>query len=122
MGSDSSRCIVDCKMIDNFHKRNIVFTSAMFTLYDTAEHYEEFFENPNVVIKSIKDSGMCDPIDAEWAEENYVSSSFRKYHYKVTCYLIKEERKGVITNINNIDFTISYKNFLNFLKDNSLWD
>ena len=33
-----------------------------------------------------------------------------------------EERSGTITDIDNIDFTISYKEFLNFLKDDPLWD
>ena len=33
-----------------------------------------------------------------------------------------EERSGTITDIDNIDFTISYKEFLNLLKDDPLWD
>lgn len=122
MGSDSGRRIVDCKMIDSFHKRNIVFSTAMFTLYDTADNLEGFLENPNVVVKSIKDDGMCEEIDSKFAEDNYLSLGYRKYHCKVVCYILKEERPGVITDINNIHFTISYRNFLNFLKDNPLWD
>ena len=55
-------------------------------------------------------------------EEHYLSLINRKYLYKIECYVLKEERSGTITDIDNIDFTISYKEFLNFLKDDPLWD
>lgn len=55
MDSISKRCVIGNKVIDKFHNINIVFTSARFTLYDTEEKYEEFFENPNIIIKSSKE-------------------------------------------------------------------
>ena len=54
MDNISKRRVVSSKVIDKFHIRNIVFTTARFTLYDTEEKYEEFFENPNILIKSYK--------------------------------------------------------------------
>ncbi len=122
MENNSKRCVVGSKVINKFHNRNIVFTTARFTLYDIEEKYEEFFENPNIIIKSFKDDDRCEAIDSEFAKEHYLSISNRKYLYKIECYILKEERPGVITNIDNIDFTISYKAFLNFLKDDPLWD
>ena len=122
MDSISKRCIVGNKVIDKFHNINIVFTTARFTLYDTEEKYEEFFENPNIIIKSIKRDYRCEEFDSGLVAEHYLSLSNRKYLYKIECYVIKEERSGTITDIDNIDFTISYKAFLNFLKDDPLWD
>lgn len=122
MDSISKRCIVGNKVIDKFHNINIVFTTARFTLYDTEEKYEEFFENPNIIIKSIKRDYRYDVFDSDLIKEHYLSLSNRKYLYKIECYVLKEERSGTITDIDNIDFTISYKEFLNFLKDDPLWD
>ena len=122
MDSISKRCIVGNKVIDKFHNINIVFTTARFTLYDTEEKYEEFFENPNIIIKSSKRDYRCENCDDDLAEECYLSIRNRKYLYKIECYVLKEERSGTITDIDNIDFTISYKEFLNFLKDDPLWD
>lgn len=122
MDSISKRCIVGNKVIDKFHNINIVFTTARFTLYDTEEKYEEFFENPNIIIKSIKIDYRCEEFDSGLVAEHYLSLSNRKYLYKIECYVIKEERSGTRTDIDNIDFTISYKAFLNFLKDDPLWD
>ena len=122
MDSISKRCIVGNKVIDKFHNINIVFTTARFTLYDTEEKYEEFFENPNIIIKSIKRDYRCKEFDSGLVAEHYLSLSNRKYLYKIECYVLKEERSGTITDIDNIDFTISYKEFLNFLKDDPLWD
>lgn len=122
MDSISKRCIVGNKVIDKFHNINIVFTTARFTLYDTEEKYEEFFENPNIIIKSIKRDYRCEEFDSGLVAEHYLSLSNRKYLYKIECYVLKEERSGTITDIDNIDFTISYKAFLNFLKDDPLWD
>ena len=119
MDSISKRCIVGNKVIDKFHNINIVFTTARFTLYDTEEKYEEFFENPNIIIKSFKRDYRREAFDKE---EHYLSLINRKYLYKIECYVLKEERSGTITDIDNIDFTISYKEFLNFLKDDPLWD
>ena len=122
MDSISKRCIVGNKVIDKFHNINIVFTTARFTLYDTEEKYEEFFENPKIIIKSCKIDYRCENCDDDLAEECYLSIRNRKYLYKIECYVLKEERSGTITDIDNIDFTISYKEFLNFLKDDPLWD
>ena len=125
MDSISKRCVIGNKVIDKFHNINIVFTSARFTLYDTEEKYEEFFENPNIIIKSCRIDSMweeSEDIDNDFAVEEYISLRNRKYFYKIECYVIKEERSGTITDIDNIDFTISYKAFLNFLKDDPLWD
>ena len=125
MDSISKRCVIGNKVIDKFHNINIVFTSARFTLYDTEEKYEEFFENPNIIIKSFKRDYRCeefDRFDSGLVAEHYLSLSNRKYLYKIECYVLKEERSGTITDIDNIDFTISYKAFLNFLKDDPLWD
>ena len=119
MDNISKRRVVSSKVIDKFHIRNIVFTTARFTLYDTEEKYEEFFENPNIIIKSFKRDYRCEAFDKE---EHYLSLINRKYLYKIECYVLKEERSGTRTDINNIDFTISYKAFLNFLKDDPLWD
>ena len=125
MDSISKRCVIGNKVIDKFHNINIVFTSARFTLYDTEEKYEEFFENPNIIIKSCRIDSIweeSEDIDNDFAVEEYISLRNRKYFYKIECYVIKEERSGTITDIDNIDFTISYKAFLNFLKDDPLWD
>ena len=122
MDSISKRCIVGNKVIDKFHNINIVFTTARFTLYDTEEKYEEFFENPNIIIKSIKRDYRCEEFDSGLVAEHYLSLSNRKYLYKIECYVLKEERSGTRTDIDNINFTISYKAFLNFLKDDPLWD
>ena len=119
MDNISKRRVVSSKVINKFHIRNIVFTSARFTLYDTEEKYEEFFENPNIIIKSSKRDYRSEAFDKE---EDYLSLINRKYLYKIECYVLKEERSGTITDIDNIDFTISYKAFLNFLKDDPLWD
>ena len=122
MDSISKRCVIGNKVIDKFHNINIVFTSARFTLYDTEEKYEEFFENPNIIIKSFKRDYKCEEFDNGFVAEHYLSLSNRKYLYKIECYVLKEERSGTRTDIDNIDFTISYKEFLNFLKDDPLWD
>ena len=122
MDSISKRCVIGNKVIDKFHNINIVFTSARFTLYDTEEKYEEFFENPNIIIKSSKRDYRSEVFDRDLIEEHYLSLSNRKYLYKIECYVLKEERSGTRTDIDNIDFTISYKAFLNFLKDDPLWD
>lgn len=122
MDNISKRRVVSSKVIDKFHIRNIVFTTARFTLYDTEEKYEEFFENPNIIIKSSKRDYRYEEFDSGLIEEHYLSLSNRKYLYKIECYVLKEERSGTRTDINNIDFTISYKAFLNFLKDDPLWD
>ena len=125
MDNISKRCVVGSKVINNFYNRNIVFTTARFTLYDTEEKYEEFFENPNIIIKSCRIDSIweeSEDIDNDFAVEEYISLRNRKYFYKIECYVIKEERSGTITDIDNIDFTISYKAFLNFLKDDPLWD
>ena len=122
MDSISKRCVVGSKVINNFYNRNIVFTTARFTLYDTEEKYEEFFENPNIIIKSFKRDYKYEVFDSSLVAEHYLSLSNRKYLYKIECYVIKEERSGTRTDIDNIDFTISYKAFLNFLKDDPLWD
>ena len=122
MDSISKRCVIGNKVIDKFHNINIVFTSARFTLYDTEEKYEEFFENPNIIIKSSKRDYRSEVFDRDLIEEHYLSLSNKKYLYKIECYVLKEERSGTRTDINNIDFTISYKEFLNFLKDDPLWD
>ena len=125
MDNISKRCVVGSKVINKFYNRNIVFTSARFTLYDTEEKYEEFFENPNIIIKSCRIDSIweeSEDIDNDFAVEEYISLRNRKYFYKIECYVIKEERSGTITDIDNIDFTISYKAFLNFLKDDPLWD
>ena len=119
MDSISKRCVIGNKVIDKFHNINIVFTSARFTLYDTEEKYEEFFENPNIIIKSSKRDYRSEAFDKE---KDYLSLINRKYLYKIECYVLKEEHSGTITDIDNIDFTISYKAFLNFLKDDPLWD
>ena len=121
MDSISKRCVVGNKVINNFYNRNIVFTTARFTLYDTEEKYEEFFENPNIIVKSSKRDYRCKKLDIGFVEEHYLSCVNRKYFYKIECYVLKEERSGTITDIDNIDFTISYKEFLNFLKDDPLW-
>ena len=122
MDSISKRCVIGNKVIDKFHNINIVFTSARFTLYDTEEKYEEFFENPNIIIKSSKRDYRCEEFDNGFVTEHYLSLSNRKYLYKIECYVLKEERSGTRTDIDNIDFIISYKAFLNFLKDDPLWD
>ena len=122
MDSISKRCVIGNKVIDKFHSINIVFTTARFTLYDTEEKYEEFFENPKIIIKSCKRDYRCENCDNDLAEECYLSIRNRKYLYKIECYVLKEERSGTIADIDNIDFTISYKEFLNFLKDDPLWD
>ena len=125
MDSISKRCVIGNKVIDKFHNINIVFTSARFTLYDTEEKYEEFFENPNIIIKSCRIDSIweeSEDIDNDFAVEDYLSLINRKYLYKIECYVLKEEHSGTITDIDNIDFTISYKEFLNFLKDDPLWD
>lgn len=122
MDNISKRRVVSSKVIDKFHIRNIVFTIARFTLYDIEEKYEEFFENPNIIIKSFKRDYKYEVFDSGLIEEHYLSLSNRKYLYKIECYVLKEERSGTRTDINNIDFTISYKAFLNFLKDDPLWD
>ena len=122
MDSISKRCVIGNKVIDKFHNINIVFTSARFTLYDTEEKYEEFFENPNIIIKSFKRDYRCEEFDNGFVTEHYLSLSNRKYLYKIECYVLKEERSGTRTDIDNIDFIISYKAFLNFLKDDPLWD
>ena len=122
MDSISKRCVIGNKVIDKFHNINIVFTTARFTLYDTEEKYEEFFENPNIIIKSSKRDYRFKKPDIGFVEEHYLSSVNRKYFYKIECYVLKEERSGTITDIDSIDFTISYKEFLNFLKDDPLWD
>ena len=125
MDNISKRCVVGSKVINKFYNRNIVFTSARFTLYDTEEKYEEFFENPNIIIKSCRIDSIweeSEDIDNDFAVEEYISLRNRKYFYKIECYVLKEERSGTITDIDNIDFTISYKEFLNFLKDDPLWD
>ena len=117
MDNISKRCVVGSKVINKFYNRNIVFTSARFTLYDTEEKYEEFFENPNIIIKSCKIDYRCECSDDDPAEERYLSMRNRKYLYKIECYVLKAERPGTRTDINNIDCRISYKTFLNFLKD-----
>lgn len=117
MENISKRCVVSSKVIDKFHNINIVFTTARFTLYDTIEKYEEFFENPNIIIKSCKRDYRCECSDDDPAEERYLSIRNRKYLYKIECYVLKAERPGTRTDINNIDCRISYKTFLNFLKD-----
>lgn len=122
MDNISKRCVVGSKVINNFYNRNIVFTTARFTLYDTEEKYEEFFENPNIIVKSSKRDYRCEEFDIGFVEEHYLSIVNRKYFYKIECYVLKEERSGTITDIDSIDFTISYKEFLNFLKDDPLWD
>ena len=125
MDNISKRRVVSSKVINKFYTRNIVFTTARFTLYDTEEKYEEFFENPNIIIKSCRIDSIweeSEDIDNDFAVEEYISLRNRKYFYKIECYVIKEERSGTITDIDNIDFTISYKAFLNFLKDDPLWD
>ena len=125
MDNISKRRVVSSKVINKFYTRNIVFTIARFTLYDTEEKYEEFFENPNIIIKSCRIDSIweeSEDIDNDFAVEEYISLRNRKYFYKIECYVIKEERSGTITDIDNIDFTISYKAFLNFLKDDPLWD
>ena len=122
MDNISKRRVVSSKVIDKFHIRNIVFTTARFTLYDTEEKYEEFFENPNIIIKSFKRDYRCEEFDNGFVTEHYLSLSNRKYLYKIECYVLKEERSGTRTDIDNIDFIISYKAFLNFLKDDPLWD
>ena len=125
MDNISKRRVVSSKVIDKFHIRNIVFTIARFTLYDIEEKYEEFFENPNIIIKSCRIDSIweeSEDIDNDFAVEEYISLRNRKYFYKIECYVLKEERSGTRTDINNIDFTISYKAFLNFLKDDPLWD
>lgn len=125
MDNISKRCVVGSKVINKFYNRNIVFTNARFTLYDTEEKYEEFFENPNIIIKSCRIDSIweeSEDIDNDFAVEEYISLRNRKYFYKIECYVIKEERSGTRTDIDNIDFTISYKAFLNFLKDDPLWD
>ena len=125
MDNISKRRVVSSKVINKFHIRNIVFTTARFTLYDTEEKYEEFFENPNIIIKSCRIDSIweeSEDIDNDFAVEEYISLRNRKYLYKIECYVLKEERSGTITDIDNIDFTISYKAFLNFLKDDPLWD
>ena len=122
MDNISKRRVVSSKVINKFHIRNIVFTTARFTLYDTEEKYEEFFENPNIIIKSFKRDYKCEEFDNVFVAEHYLSLSNRKYLYKIECYVLKEERSGTRTDIDNIDFTISYKAFLNFLKDDPLWD
>lgn len=38
MDNISKRCVVGSKVINNFYNRNIVFTTARFTLYDTEEN------------------------------------------------------------------------------------
>ena len=105
MDNISKRRVVSSKVINKFHIRNIVFTTARFTLYDTEEKYYK-----------------CEEFDNGFVAEHYLSLSNRKYLYKIECYVLKEERSGTRTDINNIDFTISYKAFLNFLKDDPLWD
>lgn len=122
MDNISKRRVVSSKVINKFHIRNIVFTIARFTLYDIEEKYEEFFENPNIIIKSIKRDYRCEEFDSGLVAEHYLSLSNRKYLYKIECYVLKEERSGTRTDIDNINFTISYKVFLNFLKDDPLWD
>ena len=125
MDNISKRRVISSKVIDKFHIRNIVFTIARFTLYDTEEKYEEFFENPNLIIKSCRIDSIweeSEDINNDFAAEEYISLRNRKYFYKIECYVLKEERSGTITDIDNIDFTISYKAFLNFLKDDPLWD
>ena len=122
MDNISKRRVVSSKVINKFHIRNIVFTIARFTLYDTEEKYEEFFENPNIIVKSSKRDYRCEEFDIGFVEEHYLSIVNRKYFYKIECYVLKEERSGTITDIDSIDFTISYKEFLNFLKDDPLWD
>ena len=42
MDNISKRCVVGSKVINKFYNRNIVFTTARFTLYDTEEKYEEY--------------------------------------------------------------------------------
>lgn len=125
MDNISKRRVVNSKVINKFHIRNIVFTIARFTLYDIEEKYEEFFENPNIIIKSCRIDSIweeSEDINNDFAAEEYISLRNRKYFYKIECYVLKEERSGTITDIDNIDFTISYKAFLNFLKDDPLWD
>lgn len=125
MDNISKRRVVNSKVINKFHIRNIVFTIARFTLYDTEEKYEEFFENPNLIIKSCRIDSIweeSEDINNDFAAEEYISLRNRKYFYKIECYVLKEERSGTITDIDNIDFTISYKAFLNFLKDDPLRD
>lgn len=125
MDNISKRRVVSSRVINKFHIRNIVFTIARFTLYDIEEKYEEFFENPNIIIKSCRIDSIweeSEDIDNDFAVEEYISLRNRKYFYKIECYVIKEERSGTRTDIDNIDFTISYKAFLNFLKDDPLWD
>ena len=125
MDNISKRRVVGSKVINKFHNRNIVFTTARFTLYDIEENYEEFFENPNIIIKSCRIDSIweeSEDTDNDFAVEEYISLRNRKYFYKIECYVIKEERSGTRTDIDNIDFTISYKAFLNFLKDDPLWD
>lgn len=125
MDNISKRRVVSSKVINKFHIRNIVFTIARFTLYDIEEKYEEFFENPNIIIKSCRIDSIweeSEDIDNDFAVEEYISLRNRKYFYKIECYVLKEERSGTRTDIDNIDFTISYKAFLNFLKDDPLWD
>lgn len=125
MDNISKRRVVNSKVIDKFHIRNIVFTIARFTLYDIEEKYEEFFENPNLIIKSCRIDSIweeSEDINNDFAAEEYISLRNRKYFYKIECYVLKEERSGTRTDIDNIDFTISYKAFLNFLKDDPLWD
>ena len=122
MDNISKRRVVSSKVIDKFHIRNIVFTIARFTLYDTEEKYEEFFENPNLIIKSFKRDYRCEEFDNGFVAEHYLSLSNRKYLSKIECYVLKEEPSGTRTDIDNIDFIICYKAFLNFLKDDPLWD
>lgn len=125
MDNISKRRVVGSKVINKFYNRNIVFTIARFTLYDIEEKYEEFFENPNIIIKSCRIDSIweeSEDIDNDFAVEEYISLRNRKYFYKIECYVLKEERSGTRTDIDNIDFTISYKAFLNFLKDDPLWN
>lgn len=125
MENNSRRCIISRKITKSgpfTYDRNIVFTPAAFTLFGSYNDIEKFCELPNVIIESMKPTGRCEVIDSDYAKENYLSLHNRTYEYKIRCYLIKEERCGVISNLANIDFTIGYKNFLNFLKDMPLWD
>ena len=75
MDNISKRCVVGSKVINNFYNRNIVFTTARFTLYDTEEKYEEFFENPNIIVKSSKRDYRHEAFDKE---EHYLSLIYIK--------------------------------------------
>lgn len=101
------------------------FCKFYFILKDTVDNFEEFLENPNIVVTGFQRPTTFEgeEYDRETLDEYYFSLHDRIYRFSVTGICQREkECENVYMSLNNALFTISYNSVLNYLEDKPLFD